>query len=148
MIEINRLDHVGIRVRNFARTVNFYQQFGFNVIRDDRHERVVVLRNAAGAELNLLDSADTSADTAVAGNNVLMDQTFRYPGYTHIALQVADINDTLRDVVAAEIRVTEGPVTFGDGKTSIFFRDPDRNVIELTQLPADPELRYDGEAGR
>lgn len=147
MIEVNRLDHVGMRVRNFARTVNFYQQFGFSVIRDDRDECVVVLRNAAGAELNLLDSADTPADSAMA-SNVLMDQTFRYPGYTHIALQVADINDTLQDVAAAEIRVTEGPVTFGDGKTSIFFRDPDRNVIELTQLPAVPELRYDGEAGR
>ena len=148
MIAVSRLDHVGIRVRDFTRTVNFYQQFGFDIIRDDRHERVVVLRNTAGVELNLLDSADTPTDSAVAGSNVLMDQTFRYPGYTHIALQVADINDTLRDVAAAEIRVTEGPVTFGDGKTSIFFRDPDRNVIELTQLPAVPEQRRDGEAGR
>jgi lactoylglutathione lyase len=144
MIAVSRLDHVGIRVHDLARTVNFYQQLGFDVIRDDRHEHVVVLRNAAGAELNLLDSADT----AVAGSNVLMDQTFRYPGYTHIALRVADINDTLRDVAAAKIRVTEGPVTFGDGKTSIFFRDPDRNVIELTQLPAVPGPQHDGEAGR
>lgn len=148
MITVSRLDHVGIRVRDFARTVSFYQQFGFDIIRDDRHKHVVVLRNAAGAELNLLDSADTPTDVSVASNNVLMDQTLRYPGYTHIALQVADINDTLRDVAAADIRVTEGPVTFGDGKTSIFFRDPDRNVIELTQLPAVPELRRDGEAGR
>jgi lactoylglutathione lyase len=144
MIAVNGLDHVGIRVHDFARTVSFYQQFGFEVIRDDRHEQVVVLRNAAGAEINLLDSADTP----VTGNNVLMDQAFRHPGYTHIALQVADIDVTLRDIEAAGITVTEGPVTFGDGKTSIFFRDPDRNVIEMTQLPVDSGTRDDGEAGR
>ena len=148
MIAVNRLDHVGIRVHNFVRAVNFYQQFGFDVIRDDRHEQVVVLRNAAGTELNLIDSADTPTDTTMAGSNVLMDQAFRHPGYTHIALQVADIEITLREIEAAGITVTEGPVTFGDGKTSIFFRDPDRNVIELTQLPADPGSQHDGEAGR
>ncbi|MCW9059871.1 MAG: VOC family protein [Gammaproteobacteria bacterium] len=143
MIAVNRLDHVGVRVHEFARTVAFYQQFGFGVIRDDRQEHVVVLRNAAGTEINLLDSAD-----APMTDNILMDQAPRYPGYTHIALQVADIDVTLRDLEAAGITVTEGPVTFGDGKTSIFFRDPDRNVIELTQLPADLGSRYDGEAGR
>lgn len=148
MITANRLDHVGLRVHDFARTVSFYQQFGFSVIRDDRQEQVVVLRNAAGVELNLLDSADMPIDTPLTGSNVLMDQASRYPGYTHIALQVADIDVTLRDLEAAGIKVTEGPVTFGDDKTSIFFRDPDRNVIELTQLPADPGSRHDGEARR
>jgi lactoylglutathione lyase len=148
MITVNRFDHVGIRVRDFARTVSFYQQFGFEVIRDDRQEQVMVLRNAAGAEINLLDSADAPTDTTVAGSNVLMDQAIRYPGYTHIALQVADIEVTLWDIEAVGITVTEGPVTFGDGKTSIFFRDPDRNVIELTQLPEDSGSRHDGEAGR
>ncbi|MFZ5620747.1 MAG: VOC family protein [Pseudomonadota bacterium] len=148
MIAVNRLDHVGIRVRDFACTVDFYQQFGFNVIREDLQEHVVVLRNAAGAELNLLDSADTPNDTTVTGSNILMDQAFRHPGYTHIALQVADIDVSLRGIEAAGITVTEGPVTFGDGKTSIFFRDPDRNVIELTQLPADSGSRHDREAGR
>jgi len=144
MIAVSRLDHVGIRVHDFARTVSFYQQFGFNVIRDDRQEHVVVLRNVAGTELNLLDSADTP----LTGSNVLMDQAIRHPGYTHIALQVADIDVTLRDIESVGITVTEGPVTFSDGKTSIFCRDPDRNVIELTQLPADLGSRHDGEAGR
>ena len=144
MIAVNKLDHVGLRVHDFARTVNFYQKFGFDVIRDDRQEHVVVLRNAAGAEINLLDSADMT----LTGSNVLMDQSFRHPGYTHIALQVTDIDVTLRDIAAADITVTEGPVTFGDGKTSIFFRDPDRNVIELTQLPVETRPHHDRESGR
>jgi catechol 2,3-dioxygenase-like lactoylglutathione lyase family enzyme len=62
-----------------------------------------------------------------------MDETVKYPGYTHIALRVADINQAIQRIKMLGIVITEGPVTFGDGKTSIFFRDPDRNVIELTQ---------------
>lgn len=144
MIEVEKLDHVGVRVRDFTRAVNFYRRFGFKVIREDLQEHVVVLRNASGTELNLLDSADA----CLAGHNVLMDRAFQHPGYTHIALQVADIEVTLRDIEAAGLTVTEGPVRFGDGKTSIFFRDPDRNVIELTQLPVEPKLRHGEEIGR
>ena len=144
MIAVSRLDHVGVRVQDVSRTVSFYQHFGFGVIRDDRQEQVVVLRNEAGVELNLLDTANT----LLSCSNVLMDQKNRYPGYTHIALQVEDIDATLQAVEVAGLKVTEGPVTFGDDKTSIFIRDPDRNVIELTQLAVKPESLYDREAGR
>ena len=138
-ITVSGLDHIGVRVHEFIRSVGFYKQFGFKVIRDDRHERVIVMRHAAGVELNLLDSADCPE----TGSNILMDKPVRYPGYTHIALQVTDINATLQDIEAADIKVTEGPVTFGDGKTSVFIRDPDRNVIELTQLPVDKGMLND-----
>lgn len=142
MIAVGGLDHVGMRVSEFARTVNFFQLFGFGVIREDPQERIVVLRNAAGVEINLLDSANTQ----LTGSNILMDQAIRHPGYTHIALQVEDIDYALRDIESVGITITEGPVTFGDGKTSIFLRDPDRNVIELTQLPVFQKLRHEGEA--
>ncbi|MGD2054060.1 MAG: VOC family protein [Gammaproteobacteria bacterium] len=131
MIAIQGLDHIGIRIVDFNRTIAFYQQFGFEVIREDYVEKIVVLCHASGLELNLLDSATRQQQS----RNVLMDESIKYPGYTHVAMRVADITHAARYVRALGIEITEGPVTFGDGKTSIFFRDPDRNVIELTQLP-------------
>jgi lactoylglutathione lyase len=129
MITILGMAHVGIRVSDFSRTVAFYRQLGFNVIREDLDERVIVVRHASGVELNLLDSVDSPG----SARNLLMDEPVRYPGYTHIALRLADIRQAARHIKQLGIAITEGPVTFGDGSTSIFFRDPDRNVIEFTQ---------------
>lgn len=129
MIMLRGLDHIGVRVAEFERAIEFYRQFGFDVIREDFNERVMVLRHASGIELNLLDSAVYQHRP----NNVLMDDTLKYTGYTHIALQVVDVARAEKYVAALDIAIAEGPVTFGDGKTSIFIRDPDRNVIELTQ---------------
>lgn len=137
MINIIKLDHIGIRVTDFERSIAFYQQFGFEVVRRDCDERVVVLQHKNGVSLNLLDSAERSHTPL----NVLMDEPVKYPGYTHIALQVMDIEHAAHWVTALGIAITEGPVTFGDGKRSIFFRDPDRNVIELTQLAMRREQR-------
>lgn len=137
MITINGLDHIGIRVADFKRSIAFYSKFGFKIIREDYVERVIVLRHASGFSLNLLDFADHS----VKQHNVLMDDTVRYAGYTHIALEVIDVLHVMNYLVVLGIMITEGPVVFGDGKTSIFVRDPDRNVIELTQLPLGDRTR-------
>ncbi len=134
-IDVVNLTHIGIRVCDFSRSVAFYSQFGFEVTREDKEEHVVVLRHASGLELNLLDSANDGNQ----GRNVLMDEAQRYPGITHIALAVDDVEESKRQVEAAGIRITEGPVTFGDGSRSIFFRDPDRSVIELSQPRIQPD---------
>ena len=129
MIRIESLAHVGIRITDFARSVAFYRQFGFKVTRDDRHEHVVVLHHPSGLELNLLDSADDDNH----GRNILMDETPRCPGVTHVAWRIEDVRYARARLEAAGVTITEGPVSFGNGSTSIFFRDPDRNVIELAE---------------
>lgn len=139
MIRVEGLAHVGIRVADFARSIAFYHPFGFEMVREDLQERVVVLRHPGGLELNLLDSADDDNQ----GRNVLMDEVARFPGLTHIALRVDDVQRAQTAVKAAGITITEGPVTFGDGSTSIFFRDPDRNVIELSE-PLMADLHHGG----
>jgi hypothetical protein len=48
---------------------------------------VVALHHAGSLELNPLDSANDGNQ----GKNVLIDETRRYPGITHFALSVEDV---------------------------------------------------------
>ena len=89
---------------------------------------VAIIRNEHGVELNLVFNAN-AGDPAT---NILMDIRDKYPGYTHIALCVASIPETVAALSENGIPIAQGPVSFGEnGQISVFVRDPDRNVIEL-----------------
>ena len=128
-MKITKLDHVGIRVSDFEQSIAFYAQFGFSVTRRDDEEHVVVIKHPSGVELNLLDTGNCDNGR----KNILMDVEQRYPGYTHYAIKVESVTDAKKFLDALGIRIMEGPVKFGDGKTSVFIRDPDLNVIEFTE---------------
>jgi lactoylglutathione lyase len=130
-MQIKSLDHVGIRVMNFDIAIGFYEKLGFLVTRNDQKEHVVVLEHDSGIEINLLDSGNDDNNQ----KNVLMDIEKKFPGYTHYAIEVDSAEKAKKFLESINLIVTEGPVTFGDGKTSVFIRDPDKNVIEFTQLP-------------
>jgi lactoylglutathione lyase len=126
MIAIDAVDHVGIRISDRNRAIMFYEGLGFHLEHEVDYDAVVVLKNAAGVELNLIvNGADPR------GKNILMDVPEKHPGFTHIAFRVADIKQTIAALRAAGTIITQGPVSFGDGHVSVFVRDPDRTVIEL-----------------
>ena len=128
MIDIQTVDHIGVRVADLDRALAFYALFGFTLDHRAENDAVAVVRNARGVELNLIYNATDDN----GGRNVLMDVAAKYPGYTHVALRVASIAETVRMLRGHGIRITQGPVSFGrDGHVSVFIRDPDRNVIEL-----------------
>jgi lactoylglutathione lyase len=122
------VDHIGVRVRDAARAREFYGKLGFRVTYEDTASPVIILRNAAGVEVNLVVNAGPGA-----GPNVLMDVPEKHPGFTHVALRVASIEDTVTALGALAIAISEGPVKLGPWNTSVFIRDPDGNVIELTE---------------
>ena len=127
MIEIEQYDHLGIRVTDAARAIAFYESIGFRLLRRVEHDAVAIMKNSAEVEINLiLNGVDLTA-----GRNILMDVPDKHPGYTHVAFRVAHINPVIATLKENAIRITQGPVTFGDGHVSVFVRDPDRNVIEF-----------------
>ena len=126
MLEIEAVNHVGIRVAEKSRSVSFYECLGFALVTDAGFEsgHPVIMRHPSGVVVNLLGPATTSADS-----NILMDVEEKHPGYTHIALTVSSLESANKFLDAHEIAIT-GSFSFGD-MSAIFIRDPDRNVIEL-----------------
>ncbi len=128
MIDIERVDHIGVRVKDLERAKKFYEIFGFKQVSAADNDAVVVIKNAQDVELNLIYNATTEND----GKNILMDVDDKFAGYTHVALRISSVLDTLKELQERDITITQGPVAFGrDGHVSLFLRDPDRNVIEL-----------------
>jgi lactoylglutathione lyase len=127
-IDISRVDHLGIRVRDLARAMEFYGVLGFELHWQDASDAVAIIKNAHDVEINLIYNANADA----GGKNILMDVGEKYPGYTHVALRVESVRAAIEALRANGIRITQGPVSFGrDGHVSVFVRDPDLNVVEL-----------------
>src|ERR1700722_5573937 len=125
-VTIERVDHIGIRVRDFDRAMAFYRALGFELRHRVDFDAVAIIRNAQGVEINLILNAKEDEP------NILMDVPVKHAGYTHVALHVASVKATIDALKANDITITQGPVSFGeDGGISVFVRDPDRNVIEL-----------------
>ena len=59
-----------------------------------------------------------------------MDLPEKHTGFTHIALEIDDLEAVRQHLAAHEITITE-TVELHDGAIFIFIRDPDGNVIEF-----------------
>jgi len=129
MKEITGINHIGIRVKSLEKAREFYEQLGFEfIVGPIGPEPVAIMEHPSGVNINLILNADTSIK-----NNILMDVTERYPGYTHMALNVNDIESAQGKIEKLGIHITEGPITLPDGGIMFFIRDQDKNVIEFHQ---------------
>lgn len=139
MLNIESVNHVGIRVREKARSIAFYQTIGFELITDVGFEQghPVVMRHPSGVVLNLLGPA-----TSDVHNNILMDVPDKHPGITHVALTVSSLDDTKAFLAESGIEIT-GSFSFGN-MSAVFIRDPDRNVIELDAYTNEEAEDLDG----
>ncbi len=132
MIAIQKIDHIGIRIRENRRSISFYEELGFELIVDTGFEKghPIMMRHPSGVVLNLLGPSSEEKD-----ENVLMDIEKRFAGYTHMALKIASLTETEAYLAEKGIEIT-GSFTFKD-MNAIFVRDPDRNVIEFDEYAGD-----------
>lgn len=127
MKQITGINHVGLRVRSLEKARVFYEKLGFKfIIGPIGPEPVAVMLHPAGININFILNATSDA----SDDNVLMDVPEKHTGFTHIALEIDDLDAVREQLAAHEMPITE-TVALPDGTVFIFIRDPDGNVIEL-----------------
>lgn len=129
MIGIRGYDHVGIRVSDRERALDFYGKLGFAIDPEFTDERVAEVRADDGTRINLIFNGVAQPDA----HNLLLDEPVKLPGYTHAAFIVERLDALLEWAESERVAITEGPVDWGR-RTTCFIRDPDGNVLEFNEL--------------
>ncbi len=128
MKAITSINHIGIRVQDFETSTAFYVKLGFNYIAGPiGPEPVAIVEHPSGININFILNANQADD-----KNVLMDIETKHTGYTHVALEINDVESVKKELQALGIAIT-GEMNHSTGH-AIFIRDPDNNVIELGQF--------------
>ncbi len=126
MKQITRINHVGLRVRDLDLARAFYEKLGFEFLGGPMGpEPVAIVEHPSGVNINFILNASSDASPT----NVLMDEPAKHTGFTHIALEITDIEAVKRQLDSHDIAITES-VEF-EGAMFFFVRDPDGNVIEF-----------------
>ncbi|WP_257264911.1 VOC family protein [Endozoicomonas sp. ONNA2] len=128
MKEITRINHVGLRVRNLDVSREFYGKLGFKfIVGPVGPEPVAIVEHPSGININLILNASGDAPK----KNVLMENDVKYPGYTHIALEITDYDSAKSYIEELGFPITD-EVEY-HGAQFFFIRDPDGNILEFHQ---------------
>lgn len=125
MKEITRINHVGLRVSSLEQSREFYAKLGFEfLVGPIGPEPFAIMEHPSGVNINfILNSTDTEP------KNLLMDVPEKHTGFTHMAIEVTDLEAVQQQLEDTGCEITEGPITTPEGASFIFIRDPDLNVI-------------------
>ncbi len=121
-------EHIGIRVSDRVEALEFYGKLGFIEEKYFPKEQASELVTGDGVYINLIFNG------AKRDKNILMDEPIKYPGITHPAFIIDDLDVLLKKLEQENIQVTEGPKYLGERRRVCFIRDPDGNVLEFDQI--------------
>jgi catechol 2,3-dioxygenase-like lactoylglutathione lyase family enzyme len=127
-IRIKRIDHVVLTVRDLEVTCEFYHRvLGFEVVRFGEGRTAL---SFGGQKFNLHE----------AGNEFTPRAAKPVPGSADFCL-IADtpLEEVIAHLKACDVAIEEGPVpkTGATGAlVSVYFRDPDNNLVEVSNYTA------------
>ena len=120
--------HVGLRVTDSERSLNFYRALGFAV--------VGTVPGTPLGDLTMLKLPDDEFVTLELVSPVRDDAHGRQPGLSHVVIKVESATAAIADLAAKAIHA-EAPTAPTDAHEvrTAWITDPDGNRIELVQWP-------------
>lgn len=124
------IGHVAIRVRDVARTLEFYVgKLGFQeMLRLDRDGRLWLLYLRI-TDTQFLEVFPEGVGDHAAGKDAV--------GYNHLCLEVSDIDAAVAELAAAGVPLTSPLKTGADNNRQAWIEDPEGHRIELMQMAPD-----------
>ncbi|MDI9495597.1 MAG: methylmalonyl-CoA epimerase [Bacillota bacterium] len=130
---VNKIDHIGIAVKNLEEALNFYENIlglksaGFEIVEEQKVK--VAFLPIGDTEVELLESTEEDGPIAryIAKNG---------EGVQHIAYRVDDIEKAIEDMKEKGIRMIDEKPRYGAGGAKIAFCHPKSThgvLIELCQ---------------
>jgi len=127
-MRVKKLLHTRMRVSDLDQTIRFYTDvLGLEVLErktSPRGSQLAFLKVPNSEELIELTSFPPSGPVTVQEDLV------------HLAFQVESLDDTIDQLGAKQIRITDGPTTTSSGSRFIFIDAPDGYEVELIERPA------------
>ncbi len=126
-MKVKKLLHTRMRVSDMAQTIKFYTEIlGLEVVErktSPRGSQLAFLAVPNSEELIELCSFPASGQVTVQEDLV------------HLAFQVDNLDQTIRDLTAKQVKITDGPTPSSSGSRFIFIDAPDGYEIELIERP-------------
>ncbi len=124
-MRVKKLLHTRMRVSNMEQTIAFYREIlGLEVVEQKvspRGSQLAFLAVPNSEELIELCSFPTSGPVQVQEDLV------------HLAFEVVDLDNTIQELQAKGVPITDGPTQASSGSRFIFIDAPDGYEIELIQ---------------
>jgi catechol-2,3-dioxygenase len=121
MPTVTKIIETALYVADLHRAANFYRQlFQFETLLES--DRLVALDVAGQSVLLLFPAGRTTNSITIEGGTI--------PGHLAFAIDTKEV-DAWKSRLAAHSIALESEVTWPTGAKSLYFRDPDQNLVEL-----------------